>query len=380
MKKAKRIRIMSLLCVLALVFSIVVVPEPVSATGLTTFNQKPYALKKYNTKKFKVVKNKNYGKKNASPYVVYDIGATTPHYLTKAKGNCSASAKTWMYLPKSYQGSGDMGNPQSISVIPNGKYAYVAYPKSKNSTQGRIIRYNLQKLAELGITVSGNMDDLRGTVNQVYKGKELTDRQKEIFACMKVGPWITFGHGAAMAYNPKDKHLWFTTKTGSKKTDLQRINMTTLKPDLRYNYTMYSNVPMGNNLTFDKYGRIYFFTYSGKTKYCPKGTIKIYQGTINTRAKKKKVTFKLTMSGIKYAASTGIQSAGYNPKTNRLYLVSNSALVSVPVSKLGKLKPADVRTVHFKQNREFEGLSFDSKGNGYLLVNKQPEIMMLKGI
>ena len=72
-----------------------------------------------------------------------------------------------------------------------------------------------------------------------------------------------------------------------------------------------------------------------------------------------------------------LKAAGYDPKNNRIYMVSNSAVLSVPVAKLSKkaLKPADVWTTQFDVNREFEDFELDKDGNYYLLVNKYPEIM-----
>ena len=71
---------------------------------------------------------------------------------------------------------------------------------------------------------------------------------------------------------------------------------------------------------------------------------------------------------------------GYNPQSNRLYMVSDSVVISVPVAKLGKLKPADVHTTIFNCKREFEGIAFDAEGNGHILVNKQVELMAATGL
>lgn len=381
----KRLRMSILVCVFTFIFTAVaLVPVNVDA-GVKTYNQKGSALKDYNTSKYKVVKNKNIGVKKFKKYDVYDVGDTEPHVLTPYKSTVPVDVQTWVYLPKNFQRAGDMGNPQSLNVTPDGRYAYVVYPKMKDQNKKenicRIIRYDLKGLAELEVNVPGNMDDLRWTVNQVFKGKTLDERQKAIYACVKVGPWIKMGHGAAVGYNPKDKHLWFTTKTGAYKTDLQRINMKTFKPDYKINFKMSSYVSMGNNLTFDKKGNCYFYSYSGGSSWAPRGTIKIYRGKINLK-KKKKVRFNLVMTGIRNKVSNGIQSIGYNPKENRLYLAADSALISVPVTKLNnkKMTKSDVRSVIFKENREFEGISFDSAGNGYLLVNKQPELMQISGL
>ena len=81
-----------------------------------------------------------------------------------------------------------MGNPQSIAVTPDGQYAYVVYPKLKSDTEGRIVRYDLKALEELGVCKSGSMDELRATARLPYyakKGIELTERQQQIMDCMK---------------------------------------------------------------------------------------------------------------------------------------------------------------------------------------------------
>ena len=337
-----------------------------------TYNQKGYALQKYNIKDYKILKNKNYGKASGTQ-IKFDIGAETPHTMTTKAGNKKTTMTTWMYLPNTVDTPGDMGNPQAIVVTPDGQYAYLTYLKKGSKTVCRIVRYDLKKLKELGITQSGKMDDLRYAFYLQYHGKELDDRQKQLVGCVKFGPWAKFGHGCAFAYNPKDKHIWFVSKTGVKKTDLQRVNMSTLKPDLKINYKTYATVAYSNNLTFDKKGRFYFISYSSGG-WAPKGTVKIYQGKINLK-KKKKVTINMIMQGIRYSVSKGYQSIGYNPKKDRLYLVANSGILSMPVSKLGKLKKKDVWSTIFKEYREFEGMAFDKSGKGYLLVNNQPEIM-----
>ena len=101
--------------------------------------------------------------------------------------------------------------------------------------------------------------------------EELTDRDREILSCITFGPWCKIGHGNTMSYNPKDGKLWFLGKTGVSKTSLQRINMDTLKPDLKINFDMGNGRCVNNNLTFDQKGRFYFYSYNGNS-------IRIYQG------------------------------------------------------------------------------------------------------
>lgn len=358
---------------------------PVPALALTTYNQKGNVLKQYDTKKYKVVNNKNYGKLK---YSFKGCGLSNePHYLKVKKGDRKGlKLTTWAYLPKSFDGSGDMGNPQAIAVTSDGKYAYVSYAataelKKKfklSDGQGRIVRYDLQKLEELGVSENGQMSELalasRMRRNAVKNGKNLnkalTEHQRELLSCVTFGPWFKLGHGSTLCYDRTRNALWYSNKTGQIKTNLIRVNIDKLKPEAQYNFKLKDTVTMGNNLVFDKKGRCYFYTYN-HSNWAPIGAIKVYRGVI----KGKKLKFELTMQCIKYSPSQNIQSIGYNPKNDSLYFVSNGTVVSVPVSKLGKLKKSDVKTSLFDGNREFEGLAFDDSGRCYLLVNKDPEIL-----
>jgi hypothetical protein len=360
------------LIVIAIVVGLMfLIAAPDSAQAIKTYKQTGEALAPYDVGEYKVVKNKKYGKVKVSSFEANPVFNTTWHVYSTMKGNKKATLQTFAYLPVSYDRSGDMGNPQSINVTPSGEYVYIVYPIKKGSTTCRIVRYNLKKIASLGID-SENMDQLVRAAHNHFTGRANDQLQNELMSCVTFGPWIkNFGHGAAVAYNPKDKCLWFTSATGKATTNLQRINMNTLKPDLKIVFKLKSTVKMGNNLAFDKKGRCYFWSYSGGG-WAPKGSIKIYQGKI---PKSHKVKFKLIMQGIRNPISTNIQSMGYNSKSNRLYLVSNQAIMSVPVSKLGKLKNKDVKVSVFTGKREYEGISFDQQGTGYLLVNKYSELL-----
>lgn len=371
-------------CVLFSLSMVVAMPLPL-AQALTTHNQKGDALKKYDVKKYKTVKNKNFGKLK---YKFKGYGLDTTAHSIKVKKGAHKGTKfvTWAYLPKSYDGSGDMGNPQAIAVMPDAKTAYISYAATAElkkkfklgKNKGRIVRYDLEKLEELGANI-GDMSEFatasRMRRNAVRDGKDLstalTQRQQDLLSCVTFGPWINMGHGSAMGYDRKRNALWLSSKTSQIKTNLIRINIDTLKPVTKYNFTLKSTVPMGNNLVFDKRGRCYFYSHS-QAEWAPKGSIKIYQGKIGSKS----VKFRLIMQGVKNSPSKNVQTIGYNPKSNRLYFVSNGTAVSVPVKKLGKLKKSDVKTSLFSGKREFEGLAFDKTGKSYLLVNKDPEIMV----
>lgn len=349
---------------------------PGMALALKTYTQKGYAMAPLDTSKCTVLKNKNYGQLKYS-FVGYGL-SEYPHYLNTVKGNHKAKMTTWAYLPKNYQGSGDMGNPQAIAITPDGTYAYVTYAatpelRSKfnlSSTSGRIVRYDLKTLDELGVSKDGEMTELRAAAYRTREGKSLTSHQEELMGCLKFGPWFDLGHGSAFAYNPKDGNLWFTERGKGSNARLERVSTKTLEPNLKIKFKIKAGGILGNNLAFDKRGYCYYYSYSGGG-WAPKGSIKISRGKIG----KKSVKFEQFPQAIRYSPSKNIQSIGYNPKNNRLYLVSNGTVVTVPVSKLGKLKKSDVLVSMFDGKREFEGLAFDNAGQGYLLVNKDPELM-----
>jgi hypothetical protein len=304
-----------------------------------TYNQKGDALKSYSVNSYKVVKN---AKMTRASYSYSDSYGKDTLAITKGFKKGKKFTRYHLLKDSLFEGN-DYENPQSIAVTPNGKIAYLM-------------------VAEKGS--ASNENNWKGRVYKVdIKNKRL----------IKKGPVFTVGHGQAMAYNPKTKQLWYVQKVKSIKTNIKQISTSSLKVVKTINFRMSKTVKMGNNLAFDKKGRVYFYTRSGGSwgKNDPKNSIKIYQGKIGAN----KVSFRLIMQGIKYPPGQIGQSMGYNPKSNRLYLVDDGEIMSIPVAKLGKLKKSDVRTSVFEGNREFEGISFDNSGNGYFLTNKPYEIM-----
>lgn len=351
----------------------------VMGIGLTSLNlitnaktQNGNALSAYRVANYRTVNNKNYARgkytyKQTSAYQK-NIFQSTPDTLKGVKGNGKTNFVTEYFLPVSYHKSGDFGNPQSVAIVNN--YAYIMYTKHGGSNQGFIVRYDLAKLNALGGNKSGTMNILRqASWNQV--ANRLNSSDKKVLQAIKVGPTQYVGHGQSMAYNPKNKQMWFVLKTGIHAA-IERVNLKTLKPYHRINFKLSSTVPMGENLTFDKRGNAYFYSYvSGG--WAPKKSVKLYKGKITNNS----VHFKLVMQGIRHAPGAIAQSIDYNPKNDNLYLISDGGVTRFPVKKLGHLSAKNVRTVITNQSREFEGLAFNKKGQGFLLVNKGPELMKM---
>ena len=101
-------------------------------------------------------------------------------------GTKNIDLQTLFHLPKTWSTGNrylDLGNPQSISVTPDGNTAYVTHSDGK---KGYIVRYNFKKLRELGMNIPGNMGGLRAPWR--YDEDTTADMEKEIRSCVKVGP------------------------------------------------------------------------------------------------------------------------------------------------------------------------------------------------
>ena len=370
----KKKKLVSILLIFSLLFT-GALSSPVLAANMKTYTQTDYALEPYEkpvTQYYTVVNNK---KKTVKKYD-YTVAKTRKLKITDGYKKGS-SMKSFLYIGKvDNNGKKNLAlvskfagvkNPQSVVITPDGRYAYIMYVNKGTAAtelkwKGYVIRYDLNGIR-------------KNHKKEVKKGTAIT-LTKDDFKYIKKGPTFVTGHGQAMSYNPVTKELWFIGAPKSVKTNLQRINTSTLKPDKKINFTLKDTVKMGNNLAFDSEGNAYFYTRTSDNSWptAPKDSIKIYKGTIGDKS----VSFKLIMQGIKYPPGPIGQGFAYNPANDRLYLVDDSAIMSVPVSKLGSLKPSDVRISIFEHSstrREFEGLAFTPDGQGYFLTNKQPELM-----
>ncbi|TPR51629.1 hypothetical protein [Apilactobacillus micheneri] len=331
-----------------LIFSIMIINTTNAYAKVKTYNQHGKALKPFNVSHFKYVYNKNYTRKDYHKH--YKRGhRIKDNNIRSFGGNYRTKLKTLMFLTSARKDSKHRRwNPQSIAITPKGRYAFVMYPKE-------VVRYNLIKLHKMGVN---------------YKHPNLT--RKQIKAAVKYGPIINTGHGQSLSYNPKNHRLWFINMgIMNKHAKLEELSIRTLKPIQIIKFHYSSVYSLSNELAFDKHGNLYTYTRTSGDGAIKNGTIRISQGYIHHH----KVHFKMIMQGIRHAPGYRTQSLAYNPRNNRLYFVSDGGILSAPVNKLGHLKKHDIRDTKFLTHREFEGLAFTKKGQGYLLLNRSPEIM-----
>lgn len=345
-----------------------------------TYTQSGYGLYKYTS--VKTVANKRYfvthnpgSAYTSSPnYYALNTFQTKPTVYKSKSGNKSATFSTAFFLPVSYKKSGQLGNPQSIVITKNGNEAYIMYTLTGGSNTGFVVHYDLNKLRSTFGASSSNMDILRKASNAYSKNK-LTPQYSNVMKAIKVGPTFNTGHGQSMALNPKTNQLWFvkTPGTSGGYATVQRLSKTSFKPDTTVKFRLrsgHNNVTMGENLTFDAKGNAYFSSLVAGSN-----AMRIYKGNINT----KKTKFKLVQQ-LKNKPGTVNQSVGFSSKSNRLFLISDDSIASVPVSKLGHLSAKDVHATTFNSGREFEGVAFDSTGIGYLLTNKGAELLQTNSL
>jgi hypothetical protein len=308
-----------------------------------------------------VVKNKNFYVKEYK-YGYGKVNKVNKIATAKADGK-RVTFKTKYLLPINFQAP-RWGNPQSMTMDNETGYLYVLYTVKADSITGWVVRYDTEKLAKYKISYK-----------QLAAAKKngTSKLDKKIKKCIKCGPKFTTGHGQSLSFNPVTKELWeikdtnMRAKPGSYAT-IQRINTSSLKPDRAIKFRLKYTVAMGHNLTFDSEGNAYFFTYAGSGNFV--GSVKIYKGQISGE----EVHFELIPQGLRYAPGEHSQGMGYDAHRNRLVLVADGCIVSVPVDKLGELSPSDVWQTKFKTKREFENVTFDEKGYAYLITNRNPEI------
>ena len=231
---------------------------------------------------------------------------------------------------------------QSIAVAPNGRSAYLggdAYPYLSGYT--RIIRVNLNRR-------SGGIE----TGRRFYGG-----------------------HGQALAYNPKNRQLWLLVDPSGPlhRGKFDQISTSSLKPIRHVNFSL-NHADLGDVLAFDNHGNAYnenrIWNWNANKRFKP-GNILLFKGSIARH----RADLRLIKQGIRKAPGYIIQGIAYNPRTGRLYIETDDAIMSVPANRLGKLRPRDVRETILSGHREYEGISFDKKGYAYIVMARPSEIL-----
>ncbi|MDR0950521.1 MAG: hypothetical protein LBM13_02615 [Candidatus Ancillula sp.] len=270
---------------------------------------------------------------------------------------------------------------------------------TNESAKGRIIRYDYDKLLKLKAD-STNWTALRHASAKVADHEFVTPTEQKVLDCVLVGPEFAIGHGQGLAYNYKTGSLWmmYANKIANKsgaykgqyKNTLYQIDLKKLSPVKQLNFYMTksirnssatgSSITGSNNLAFDEAGNFYLNVTQktpGTGNYAtPAYAERIYTGVLN-EATNQVTGMKVLRQHMKYSPGYNDQNLNYNPKNNRLYVVSDFAMYSIPVSKLrsGTVKSSDVRLSEFTTHRETESITWDKSGHPLILKVRGPELM-----
>lgn len=198
----------------------------------------------------------------------------------------------------------------------------------------------------------------------------------EIAETAQLSPQVDIGHGQTLTFNPQNKHLYLVednTLTDLRNRDenntVLEMDPNTMEPIRQYNFKMFQGTK-GNlqlhTLVFDKNGNAYWGRKNGM------GYMFFYG-----RLDENSVKFAAAPEKLKTRGGSHNQGVAFNNVNNRIYVVSDDVLTSIPVNKLtaGTATPDDVNYSVFQSKREWECLAFDSQGYGHLLALWPAELM-----
>ncbi|MCF6515246.1 hypothetical protein GSH19_03645 [Lactobacillus sp. S2-2] len=212
-------------------------------------------------------------------------------------------------------------------------------------------------------------------IDAARKANPTMFKYADIFQAAQLSPLMGIGHGQTLSFNPKNQHLYLVQddSMGDIKANeynkVLELDPTTMQPIRQYNFQMkHGNTNMQlHTLTFDKDGNAYWGRKSGNGYQWFMGTIDDTNGVSFEPSKQKMAT----------RGGVFNQSVAYNAKNNRVYFVSDDILTSLPVDQLrkGNLKESSFNHLEFDSQREFEGITFDPEGFGYLLTLWPSEVL-----
>ncbi|CAM3311584.1 hypothetical protein [Lactiplantibacillus plajomi] len=134
---------------------------------------------------------------------------------TKHQGPASQyGLRSTLYLPLATATAKSVAtNPQSAAFSKDDHYLYVMYVTSSDGNsdhqRGWVVRYDWQRLTALGARKNGQMALVRQAALDQYHQRATSQLDRDVLACIKIGPRFTTGHAQSMALNPRTNELWF---------------------------------------------------------------------------------------------------------------------------------------------------------------------------
>ncbi|QEA57605.1 hypothetical protein FGL75_06875 [Weissella hellenica] len=272
--------------------------------------------------------------------------------------------------------------------VMNGQYLYVMYESQAHKSYGRIVRYDVKRLKELGIWQNGS-DNLRQLEQKINDHKFATTADEQLLQTIVIGPEFYMGHGQAVSFNQQQKQLWLVSLTKkSRQQQLIQVDLKTLYPSERHKFIFKDKKNKQSfhgehNLSIDDQGNVAMVgMVSDKTKRqlaaknVKAGDLMLYHGRI------KNGRFYMAISNTVVRQKPGYfgQFLATKNQTRQLFYLTDGIYYALPADKWanGTLKQADISSgVYTKvySTREFESQGWDNQGNAYLIVNRGSEVM-----
>ncbi|KPN83925.1 hypothetical protein [Apilactobacillus kunkeei] len=251
--------------------------------------------------------------------------------------------------------------------------AFKTYNSVKQA-QGKLIDKDNKEIDAFNAKIDHNNRE----IDSISQRNDLFSKYFDLSKLLTISPVTNIGHGQTLSYNPSNNHVYLAQddKLGVVGDDfynqVTEMDAETMNPVHVYRFKLNNkgHYYAVHTLTFDNDGNAYFGVRGGPKKM--KGTYTLFHGTMNENG----IQFTPVKGLIKWPGSFN-QQVTYNRNNNRLYLLSNDMIISIPVDEVrnDNIQPQDVHYTTFGTNREFESLSFDSSGYGYLVVLWRSEVL-----
>lgn len=319
-------------------------------------------------------------------YIASRRAVTTFKETDRSVNNTIKGYQTALLLPTQ---STDLVNwqlPQG-SVMHN-QYLYVMYESQEHKSYGRIVRYDIDRLKQLGIWQNGQ-DNLRQLEQKVNQHNFATTTDEQLLQTILVGPEFYMGHGQAVSFNKKYNQLWLVSLTKkSRQQQLTQVDLNKLYPKERHKFIFKDTKNKQSfhgehNLSIDDQGNVAMIgMISDKTKKqlaaknVQAGDLMLYHGYIHNG----RLQMAIANTVVRQKPGYFGQFLAAKNQTKQLFYLSDGVYYALPADKWaeGTLKQADINSGVYTEGyntREFESQGWDSQGNSYLIVNRGSEVM-----
>ncbi len=249
----------------------------------------------------------------------------------------------------------------------------------ENKVRGHSVKNKKSTLKKFDKEIKSTSAKLSKAIKSISKAKGANaDLLKNVQICetAQLSPQVDIGHGQTLSFNPQNKHLYIVQDNIL--TDLQsmednnqvlEIDPNTMQPIRKYEFKMWrgssSNLQL-HTLAFDNDGNAYWGRKNGM------GYMFFYG-----RLDQHDVQFQAAPAYFKNRGGSPNQDVAMNNATGRLYYITDDILTSIPVTEVrdGSFTASDIHYQVYDSKREFEDMTFDNQGYGYLLSLWPAQIM-----